>query len=102
MAYDISRDQTVKEMSLGVGQNSTIRVGLYKYGDGETKVGMNRVGLRRDGTPSYGAIGRMTLVELRIVVPALIEMGKELKNLPVQNVAAPKPAAEPAVEDVGF
>lgn len=71
MAYDPDKDEcvgTVGDVEVG---DMTLRVSLWSYGGGPTKVGVTRVFSKKNGNEGVRPIGRMTKEELEAVAPLL-------------------------------
>lgn len=71
MAYDPDKDECVGEVGDAEVGDTTLRVSLWSYGGGPTKVGVIRVFTKKSGAEGTRPIGRMTKDELEAVMPLL-------------------------------
>ncbi len=71
MAYDPDKDECVAEIGETDVKDTLIRVSLWSYGGGPTKVGVIRVFTKKNGSEGTRPIGRMTKDELEAVMPLL-------------------------------
>lgn len=52
-------------------EGSNIKVGVYSYNDGESKLQLSRERVNADGKTSFAKLGRMTKVEVEKVIPII-------------------------------
>ena len=71
MAYNPDKDECVGHVGEEEVGEGVLRVSLWSYGGGPTKVGIVRVFAKRDGSEGVRAVGRMTKEELEAVIPLL-------------------------------
>lgn len=71
MTYNRDKDECVAEIGEVDTNNGVIRVALWSYAGGDTKLGLARTFTKGDGTEGIRAIGRMTKEELEGVLPLL-------------------------------
>ena len=75
MAYNQELDKTIWEKELDLGEGNKIVVGVYSYDGKERKIGFKRIApTKRDDRPfSFRKIGRINLIEARLINEALAE-----------------------------
>jgi len=63
MAYDAEKDKVVKNFGEVQVEDKMFTIGIYQYNGGEKKIGIQRKFTKRDGSVSYGPMGRLTRYE---------------------------------------
>jgi hypothetical protein len=69
--YDRDKDKCLDEIGEVETGDEQIKIAVWSYGGGPPKISMARTFLKRDGSEGIRAIGRMTLEELKKVLPFL-------------------------------
>ena len=72
--FDKSKDKMIFEKKLEAGISSNLIIGVYKYGDGDMKIGISRT-VMREGIEgeSFTKLGRLTSDEAEMIIPVLNE-----------------------------
>jgi hypothetical protein len=71
-------------------------LGIYRYNNGVAKLGMKRQYHNKQGEVRNSSLGRLTMEEVKAIVPTMKEMMTALSKIPAQPTATPPPTPAPA------
>lgn len=78
MAYETSKDQTLKEYkSIDIGAENKLVAKIVKYGEGDPKFSIQKTFITKDGderaTSKIGRIDYETLIALKKIIDSAVE-----------------------------
>ena len=76
--YEKEKDKILFEEEVSVESGNYIRIGIYKYSDGDQKIGLHRKIATPSGNWKFRPIGRMTTVELQVILPILMKINNAI------------------------
>ena len=74
--FDPTLDKELFGESVQVGDMFRLKVSVMSYNDGTPKLQISRERLNKEGEPNFAKLGRMTLDEVKAIMP-LVEKAKE-------------------------
>ncbi|MBU2561564.1 MAG: hypothetical protein KKD17_04650 [Nanoarchaeota archaeon] len=74
--FDSNLDKEIWAEKAQVAENMSLKVSVMSYNDGLPKLQISRERTNKDGQPGFAKLGRMTLDEVKAVMP-LMEKAKE-------------------------
>jgi len=81
MAYDESLFEKIADIGKVKTGKGELNVILFRYGDGEAKIKVQRLGTKRSGETFFTEMGNLTAEEATGLAPLLVKAASELKKV---------------------
>lgn len=81
MVYDESKFEKLVDIGKVKSGKSELSVILFRYGEGEAKIKVQRLGTKRSGDTFYTEMGNLTAEEAAGLAPLLVKAAAELKKV---------------------
>ena len=76
MAFDKSKDVTIKEWEIDNGNDQKLMISVVSYNDGDQKLQIGpRTYTKRNGGTGYGKAGRLTMKEVTFLSGVIKDLG---------------------------
>ena len=81
MAYDESLFEKIADIGKVKAGKGELSVLIFRYGEGEAKIKIQRLGAKKNGETFYAEMGNLTAEEAAGLAPLLVKAAAELKKV---------------------